>query len=218
MAADNLDRLLAAAGSSWQHIVSNTSYTTSEDADQLRDRIGAWTPCGTSVTVPRIGIPGVTALNDIIAAAPHRPITARGHVPGIEPVLSRPGMLLKDLPQAPAIRLDASVDLVYFPAVTAHPLDADPWDSGGFVPPASAVDQEQLIARNVELLLRMAGITWRHVVHMTVTGEAASMATLRSHIGDWRPCRTTRVVTTGIPGATLMCELIGVALTEERVD
>ena len=218
MAADNLDRLLAAAGSSWQHIVSNTSYTTARDDDQLRDRIGTWTPCGTCVTVPHIGIPGVTALNEIVATAPHRPITARGYVPGIDPVLPRPGMLLKDLPQAPAIRLDASVDLVHFPAVTAYPLDVDPWDSGGFVPPASAAEQEPLIARNVELLLRMAGITRWHVVHMTVTGEAASLTTLRAHFGDWRPCRTTRVVTTGIPGATLMCELIGVALTEERVD
>lgn len=218
MAVDNLDRLLTAAGTTWQHIVSNTSYTTSEGDEQLRARMGTWSPCGTSVRVPQIGIPGVTALNEIVAAAPHRPITARGYVPGIEPVLPRPGMLLKDLPQAPAIRLDASVDLVYFPAVTAYPLDVDPWGSGGFAPPASAAEQERLIARNVELLLRMAGITWRHVVHMTVTGEAASLATLRTNFGDWRPCRTTRVVTTGIPGATLMCELIGVALTEERVD
>ena len=86
------------------------------------------------------------------------------------------------------------------------------------MPPASAAEQEQLIARNIELLLRMAGITWRHVVHVTVTGEAASLATLRAQFGDWRPCRTTRVVTTGVPGTTLMCELIAVALTEERVD
>jgi enamine deaminase RidA (YjgF/YER057c/UK114 family) len=219
MAADNLDRLLGAAGSSWQHIVSNTSYTTSEGDDrELRARMGAWSPCGTSVRVAAIGIPGVAALNEIVAVAPHRPITARGYVPGIEPVLPRPGMLLEDLPQAPAIRVDASVDLVCFPAVTAYPLDVDPWDSGGLALPASAVEQERLIERNVELLLRMAGITWRHVIHMKVTGASASLTTMRARFGDWRPCRTTRVVPTGIPGATLMCELTAVALTEERVD
>ena len=218
MSADNLGRLLTAAGSSWQHIVSNTSYTTPDGDDQLPAGMGTWRPCGTSVRVAQIGIPGVTALHEVVAAAPHRPITARGYVPGIEPILPRPGMSLKDLPQAPAIRLDASVDLVYFPVVTAYPLDVDPWDSGGFVPPPDAAEQERLIERNVDLLLRMAGITWRHIVQLRVTGQGASLTTLRAKLGDWRPCRTTRVVATGIPGATLMCELTAVALTEERVD
>ena len=219
MAADNLETLLSAAGSSWQHIVSNTSYTTSEGDDrELLARLGSWRPCGTNIRVPNIGIPGVTALNEVAAAAPHRPIAARGYVPGIEPVLPRPGVLLKDLPQAPAIRLDASVDLVYFPVVTAYPLDIDPWNSGGVVLPPDAGEQERLIERNVDLLLRMAGVTWRHIVHLKVTGQGASLATLRAKLGDWRPCRTTRAVATGIPGATLMCELIAVALTEERVD
>jgi len=219
MAMRNLDGVLTAAGTTWQHVVSQTRYTASEDDErELPARMGRWTPCGTNVRVPTIGIPGVTTLDEIVAAAPHRPIAARGYVPGIEPVLPRSGVQLKDLPQAPAIRLDASVDLVYFPVVTAYPLDVDPWNSGGLVPPAEVVEQERLIERNLELLLRMAGVTWRHIVHLKVTGERASLATLRATLGDWRPCRTTRAVATGIPGAMLTCEVVAVALTEERVD
>ena len=218
LTVDGLDRLLTAAGATWQHIVSNTSYVAPGGDDrQLRARMRPWS-CGTSVHVAAVGIPGVSALNEIVAAAPHTPLPARGYVPGIEPVLPRPGILLTDLPQAPAIRITSSVDLVYFPAVTAYPLDTDPWSAGAIMPPADVASQERLIEQNIELLLRMAGVTWRQVVQLKVTGEAASLRTLRARFGDWRPCRTTRVVGTGIPGAKLVCELTAVALTEERVD
>ena len=217
-AMDGVDRLLTAAGTTWQYVVSNTSFVApGGDERQLGARL-APASCGTSVRVASVGIPGVTALNEIVAVAPHKPIPARGYVPGIEPVLPRQGLQLKDLPQAPAIRINASVDLVYFPAVTAYPLDVDPWSPGATRPPADAATQERLVEQNIELLLRMAGITWRHVVHLKVTGEPASLQTLQGRFGDWRPCRTTRAVGTGIPGAMLLCELTAVALTEERVD
>ena len=218
LTVDGLDQLLTAAGTTWDHIVSTTRYVAPGGDDRPLDaRLGSGS-CGTSVRVASVGIPGATALHEIVAVAPHTPIPARGYVPGIEPVLPRQGLLLKDLPQAPAIRINASVDLVYFPAVTAYPLDADPWSPGTMRPPADAAAQERLIEQNIELLLRMAGITWRHVVHLKVIGEPASLQTLRGRFGDWRPCRTTRAVATGIPGASLLCELTAVALTEERVD
>ena len=218
LTVDGLDRLLTAAGATWQHIVSNTSYVAPGGDDRaLRARMRPWS-CGTSVRVAEVGIPGVSALNEIVAAAPHTPLAARGYVPGIEPVLPRPGILLKDLPQAPAIRITSSVHSRLLSR--RHRLSArhHPWSAGAIMPPADVASQERLIEQNIELLLRMAGVTWRQVVQLKVTGEAASLRTLRARFGDWRPCRTTRVVGTGIPGAKLVCELTAVALTEERVD
>jgi enamine deaminase RidA (YjgF/YER057c/UK114 family) len=212
MATDNLDRLLTAAGATWEHIVFNVSYTAPGGGGMnLRARMGSWSPCSTSLRVVDTGIPGVNTLNQITAVAPRKAIAKSSYVPGIEPILHRPGVTLKDLPQAPGIRISSDVDLVYFPGVTAYPLDVDPWSPGSFIPPADLAAQEKLIESNVDKLLASAGIGWSHVVMLAVTGEVKGLNTLRGHFGDWRPCRTTRAVSTGIPGARLLCEITAVA-------
>ena len=85
MATDNLDKLLKAAGATWEHIVFNVNYSAPGGGGiNFRDRMGTWSPCSTSLRVTDTGIPGVNTLYQITAVAPHRAITTRGPVPGIE--------------------------------------------------------------------------------------------------------------------------------------
>lgn len=212
LATENLDRILKAAGATWEHLVFNVNYAAPGGGGiNFGARYGDWRPCSTSLRVKDTGVPGANAVYQITATAPHKDITARGPVPGIEPVFHRPGVTLKQLPQAPAIRVTSAVDLVYFPAVTAYPIGVNPWSPGTARVPEDLAAQEKIVADNIDRLLKSAGITWQHIVFMGRTGEVKGVAAMQERMGDWRPCRTTRAVSTGIPGARIMCEVTAVA-------
>ena len=212
LASENLDRLLNAAGATWEHIVFNVNYTSAAGSGiDFGARYGEWRPCSTTLRVKDTGVPGATVLYQITATAPHRPISARGPVAGIEPIFHRPGMALAQLPQAPAIRVTRDVDLVYFPAVTAYPIGVDPWNPGSAKIPDDTALQEKMVADNIDRMLKAAGIGWQNIVLMARTGEVKGIAAMQDRMGDWRPCRTTRAVSTGIPGARVMCEITAVA-------
>jgi enamine deaminase RidA (YjgF/YER057c/UK114 family) len=212
LATDNLDRLLKAAGATWEHIVFNVNYTAPGGGGiNFGAQYGEWRPCSTSLRVKDTGVPGANVLYQITATAPHKQITARGPVAGIEPIFHRPGVTLKELPQAPAIRVTSEVDLVYFPAVTAYPIGVDPWNPGSSKIPDDVAAQEKMVADNIDRMLKAAGITWQHIILMTRVGEVKGLTAMQDRLGDWRPCRTTRAVSTGIPGAKVMCEITAVA-------
>lgn len=213
LATENLDRLLKAAGATWEHLVFNVNYTVPGTMGGINfaAQYGNWRPCSTSLRVKDTGIPGATVVYQVTATAPHRDITTRGPVAGIEPIFHRPGVTLKELPQAPAIRITSAVDLVYFPAVTAYPLDVDPWNPGSYKLPDDLAAQEKMLEANIDRMLKAAGITWQHIVLMARTGEVKGVAAMQHRFGDWRPCRTTRAVSTGIPGARIVCEITAVA-------
>lgn len=212
MATDNLDRLLKAAGATWEHIVFNVNYNAPGGGGiNFRERTGAWSPCSTSLRVADTGVPGVNTLYQITAVAPRRPIATRGPVAGIEPLFHRPGVALQDLALAPAIRVTSAVDLVYFPGVTAYPLDMDPWKPGSYKLPDDVATQEKMVADNINRMLNAAGITWQHIILMTRVGEVRGLAAMQDRLGSWRPCRTTRAVSTGIPGAKVLVEVTAVA-------
>ena len=147
----------------------------------------------------------------VTATAPHKAVTARGPVAGIEAIIDRPGVALKELPQAPAIRVTNAVDLVYFPAVTAYPPDVDPWNPGSYKIPDDLAAQEKMVADNIDRMLKAARLGWQNIVLMARTGEVKGVPFMQERFGDWRPCRTTRAVRTGIPGARVMCEVTAVA-------
>jgi enamine deaminase RidA (YjgF/YER057c/UK114 family) len=213
MATENLDRVLEAAGIGFQHIVMNVNYTTPEGgAIDFRARWGTYSPCSTSLRVTGTGIPGATVLYQLNAAAPRKAMPAtKGIAPGIEPILHRSGVALRDLPAAPAIRVSSDVDLVYFSGITAYPANVDPWNPGSFALPDDNSAQQKMLTDNVDRILKAAGISWNNIVLLTVTGEAAPGMSMRDRLGDWRPCRTTRVVPTGIPGARVQCEITAIA-------
>lgn len=212
MATENLDRLLRAAGATWEHIVFNVNYNAPGGGGiNFGAQYGDWRPCSTSLRVNDTGVPGANVLYQITATAPHKQITTRGAIAGIEPIFHRPGVTLKELPQAPAIRVTRDVDLVYFPGVTAYPLDVDPWNPGSYRVPDDLASQEKMVTDNIDRLLKAAGITWQHIVLLARTGEVRGVTAMQERMGDWRPCRTTRAVGTGIPGARVLCEVTAVA-------
>ena len=212
MATDNLDRLLKAAGATWEHIVFNVNYSAPGGGGiNFRERMGAWSPCSTSLRVADTGVPGVNTLYQITAVTPRRPIATRGPVAGIEPIFHRPGVALTDLALAPAIRVTSDVDLVYFSGVTAYPLNVDPWNPGPYTLPDDLATQEKMVADNIDRMVKAAGITWQHIILLARTGEVRGFAAMQERMGDWRPCRTTRAVGTGIPGAKVLCEITAVA-------
>jgi enamine deaminase RidA (YjgF/YER057c/UK114 family) len=213
LATEHLDRLLKAAGTTWQQIVFNVNWNAPAGGGMnVNAQYGeSWRPCSTTLRVNDTGIPGVGVLYQFTAAAPHRPVTTKGAVPGIEPILYRPGSALKDLPQAPAIRVTRDAELVYFTSVTAYPPAVDPWNPGKYSLPDDLAAQEKMVADNIDRMLKAAGLTWRHIVVMNRVGEVRSARWMEERFGDWRPCRTTRAVPTGIPGAKLMVEIIAVS-------
>ena len=108
---------------------------------------------------------------------------------------------------APAIRVGGDVDLVYFSGITAYPIDVDPWNPGRFTLPSDVASQERLLTDNVESALKAAGLGWQQIVSLNRTGEAAHASSMTERMGTWRPCRTTRVVDSGVPGAKVLCDI-----------
>jgi enamine deaminase RidA (YjgF/YER057c/UK114 family) len=207
MATQNLERIIQAAGITWQHLVFRVSWTAPGGGGvNFQERMGAWRSCSTSLRVTDTGVPGVNVLYQMTAAALHRAAAARGPVPGVEALLVEPGMTL-----APAIRVSSDVDLIYFSGITAYPIDVDPWNPGGFSLPQDTAVQEKMLADNVERMLKAAGITWQHIVVLDRTGEGAPFSSMTERMGTWRPCRTTRAVNSGVPGARVLCDITAVA-------
>jgi enamine deaminase RidA (YjgF/YER057c/UK114 family) len=193
LATEHLDGVLKMAGIGWQHIINNVNYTAPAGGGiNFRERWGTYSPCSTSLRVADTGVPGATVLYQLNAAAPRKAIAgARGVVGGIEPILHRSGVALKDLPGAPAMRVSSDVDLVFFSGIT-----------GG---------DDQTLADNVDRALKSAGLSWQHTVLLALTGEVGDTRAIHARLGEWRPCLTRRAVGTGIQGARVMCEVTAVS-------
>ena len=212
MATDNLDRVLTAAGITPQHILLGATYTAETGAGiSFGERSGNWRSPGTALQVNDTGVPGAKMLRQLTAAAPRKAQTMRGPVPGIEPILARPDVALKDMPAAPAIRVSSATDLVFFSGITVYPAEVDPWNPGSFNVPQDVDSQDKMLTDTIDRMLKAAGITWQHIILIARTGEASSGNYMREKIGDWRPCRVTRVIGTGVPGAKVMYEITAVA-------
>ena len=207
MATENLERIIKAAGITWQHLIFRVSYTAPGGGGvPFQERQGDWRSCSTSLRVTDTGVPGANILYEMTAAAPRRAQAAKGPVPGVEALLVEPGMTL-----APAIRVSSDVDLVYFSGITAYPIDVDPWNPGNFRLPQETAAQEKLLVDNVERMLKSAGIGWQNIVVLNRTGEGAPLSSMTERMGNWRPCRTTRTTTSGVPGAKVLCDITAVA-------
>ena len=208
MATQNLERIIQAAGITWQHLIFRVSFTAPGGGGvPFQERQGDWRSCSTSLRVTDTGVPGVNVLYQMTAAAPRRAAAATtGPVPGVEALLVEPGMTL-----APAIRVSSNVDLIYFSGITAYPIDVDPWNPGSYKLPTDTAAQEKLLVENVDRMLKMAGIGWQNIVVLDRTGEGAPFSSMTEKMGAWRPCRTTRTVTSGVPGAKVLCDITAVA-------
>jgi 2-iminobutanoate/2-iminopropanoate deaminase/2-aminomuconate deaminase len=207
MATQNLERIIQAAGITWQHLIFRVSFTAPGGGGvPFQERQGEWRSCSTSLRVKDTGVPGINVLYQMTAAAPRRPAATKGPVPGVEALLVQPGMTL-----APAIRVSSDLDLIYFSGITAYPIDVDPWNPGSYRLPTETAAQEKLLVENVDRMLKMAGLGWQNIVVLNRTGEGAPFSSMTEKMGAWRPCRTTRTVTSGVPGAKVLCDITAVA-------
>ena len=212
MATDNLDSVLKAAGITPQHILLGQSYTAEAGAGpSFGARSGNWRSPGTALQVVDTGIPGAKALRRAHrgCSAQDRGTQGPGSRNRTHP--SRADIALKDMPVAPAISVSTAVDLVFFSGITVYPPDVDPWNPGTFTAPQDVETQEKMLTDEIDRALKAAGITWQHVILIERVGEAASGNYLKQKLGDWRPCRVTRVLSTGVPGAKVMYEITAVA-------
>jgi enamine deaminase RidA (YjgF/YER057c/UK114 family) len=207
LATANLQRVLDAAGITWQHLIFRVSYTAPGGGGiPFQEKQGDWRSCSTSLRVTDTGVPGVNVLYQMTAAAPRKASLGSGRMRGVAPLLFEPGMSL-----SPAIRVSSDVDLVFFSGITAYPAEVDPWNPGGFALPVDPVAQEKLLGDNVERTLKGAGLGWRNIVLLARTGIHAGRSSMTERMGDWRPCRTTRAVPSGVPGAHVVCDITAVA-------
>jgi enamine deaminase RidA (YjgF/YER057c/UK114 family) len=207
MATQNLERIIQAAGITWQHLVFRVSFTAPGGGGvPFQERQGNWRSCSTTLRVKDTGVPGINILYQMTAAAPRRAANAKGPVAGVEALLVEPGMTL-----APAIRVSSDVDLIYFSGITAYPIDVDPWNPGSYRLPAETAAQERLLVDNVDRMLKMAGIGWQNIVVLNRTGEGAAFSSMTERMGTWRPCRTTRTTSSGVPGAKVLCDITAAA-------
>lgn len=212
VSTDNLDSIFNAVGITPQHVMISETYTAEQGAGpNFGGRAGNWRSPGTALQVTDTGVPGAKALRQLTAVVAAKREPFRGPVPGMEPILPRQDMALKDLPAAPAIRVNSSVELVFFSGTTVFPNDVDPWNPGAFTAPQDVETQEKIVIDKLDNALKAAGITWQHVVLIHRVGEAANGSYLKQKLGEWRPCRVTRVLNTGVPGARLMYEITAVA-------
>jgi hypothetical protein len=60
-------------------------------------------------------------------------------------------------------------------------------------------------------MLKAAGVTWQQDIVLDRTGDGAAFSPMTERMGTWRPCRTTRVVNSGVPGAKVLCDITAVA-------
>jgi len=141
------------------------------------------------------------------------PQTNNAAVRGIEPILPRPEVALKDMRYAPAIRVTPDMDLVYFSGMTAYPMEVDPWNPGAFKLPENIDEQNRMLTDNIDKMLKATGITWQHIILMVRhTVENPSRDFMVEKFGDWRPCTTSLWVSeTGVPGAKVLYEITAVA-------
>jgi enamine deaminase RidA (YjgF/YER057c/UK114 family) len=212
VSTDNLDSVFNAVGITPQHVMISETYTAEPGAGpNFAGRAGNWRSPGTALQVTDTGVPGAKALRQLTAVAPAKTEAFRGPVPGMEPVLPRRDTVLEDMPAAPAIRVSSRLDLVFFSGTTVFPSDVDPWNPGAFAAPQDVDTQEKIVIDKLDNALKAAGITWQHVVLIHRVGEAANGSYLKQKLGAWRPCRVTRVLSTGVPGARLMYEITAVA-------
>ena len=212
VSTDNLDSVFSAVDITPQHVMISETYTAEQGAGpNFAGRGGNWRAPGTALQVTDTGVPGAKALRQLTAVVPAKTDAFRGPVPGMEPVLPRRDVALKDMPAAPAIRVSSRLDLVFFAGTTVFPSDVDPWNPGMFTAPQDVDMQEKIVVDKLDNALKAAGITWQHVVLIHRVGEAANGSYLKQKLGDWRPCRVTRVLGTGVPGARLMYEITAVA-------
>jgi enamine deaminase RidA (YjgF/YER057c/UK114 family) len=123
----------------------------------------------------------------------------------------------KDMPYAPAIRIEAPGDLLFISGSTPSPLyHKHPHELHEHNHPVSIADQTRLAMENVKTILDHQGLTWTDVIkvtkYLTDMRDMDGMVTvLAEYFGSWMPASTTVCVNQlSTPGARVELDMIAV--------
>ena len=134
--------------------------------------------------------------------------------PGIGEIHTEPARV-KDMPYAPAIRVEAPGDLLFISGATSSPLyHKHPHVLSEHNHPVSIEDQARLAMENIKSILDHEGLTWTDVIKITryltdMRDMDALMATMGKYFGSWTPASTTVCVNQlSTPGARVELDMI----------
>lgn len=118
------------------------------------------------------------------------------------------------MPYAPAISVTGAATTLYLSGATALPLyHQHPHVPEECVLPDDIVEQTHRVMRNIEQVLRHAGMGWRNVVKITeyltdIRDADAIHAVMGEHFGDWIPASTMVAVNNlSAPGARIELDM-----------
>jgi len=122
---------------------------------------------------------------------------------------------VKDMPYAPAIRVEAPGDLLFISGATPSPLyHKHPHDLAEHNHPVSIVTQTKLAMANIKTILDHQGLTWTDVVKVTryltdMRDMDGVFAVMGEYFGAWTPASTTVCVNQlSTPGARVELDMI----------
>lgn len=124
---------------------------------------------------------------------------------------------VKDMPYAPAIRVESPGDLLFISGATPSPLyHKHPHELQEHNHPVSIVAQTRLAMDNIKTILDHEGLTWTDVVKVTkyltdMRDMDGMVAVMAEYFGKWTPASTTVCVNQlSTPGARVEIELVAV--------
>jgi enamine deaminase RidA (YjgF/YER057c/UK114 family) len=124
---------------------------------------------------------------------------------------------IKDMPYAPAIRVEAPGDLLFISGATPSPLyHKHPHELSEHKHPIGIADQTRLAMDNIKTILDHEGLTWTDVVKVTkyltdMRDMDGMVAVLAEYFGVWTPASTTVCVNQlSTPGARVELDMIAV--------
>jgi 2-iminobutanoate/2-iminopropanoate deaminase len=123
----------------------------------------------------------------------------------------------KDMPYAPAIRIESPGDMLFISGATPSPLyHKHPHELLEHNHPVSIKDQTRLAMENVKGILDHQGLTWTDVIKVTkyltdMRDMDGMVEVLAEYFGNWTPASTTVCVNQlSTPGARVELDMIAV--------
>ena len=124
---------------------------------------------------------------------------------------------VKDMPYAPAIRVEAPGDLLFISGATPSPLyHRHPHELHEHQHPVDIAEQTRLAMENIKTILDHQGLAWTDIVKVTkyltdMRDMDGMVAVLAAYFGSWTPASTTVCVNQlSTPGARVELEMIAV--------
>jgi len=136
--------------------------------------------------------------------------------PGLGEIQTVPERI-KDMPYAPAIRVEGPGDVLFISGATPSPLyHKHPHELSEHNHPVGIADQTRLAMENIKIILDHQGLAWSDVVKVTkyltdMRDMDGMVAVLAEYFGAWTPASTTVCVNQlSTPGARVELDMIAV--------